>query len=104
MMRSFLRSRIHGAIVTEADAHNEESIAIDPHLIAAADLMSYEKVEIYNLAKGNRFQTFVIESRPGEGKISLNGSAARLGKPGDELTSPRSASCTRVRRSITSPG
>lgn len=85
MMRTFLRSKIHRATVTKANVDYEGSITIDPHLIAAADLLPYEKVEIYDVTNGNRFETYVIEGIPGDGEICLNGAAARLVKPGDKV-------------------
>jgi aspartate 1-decarboxylase len=42
----------------------------------AADLVEFEKVDIYNIDNGERFSTYVIEGDKGE--ISLNGAAARL--------------------------
>ena len=86
MMRTFLRSRIGRATVTEASIDSEGSIIIDPHLIAAADLLQYEKVEIYNITNGNRFETHVIAGIPGDGQIRLNGDAAHMVRPGDRIT------------------
>lgn len=86
MMRTFLRSKIDRATVTEANVDLEGSITIDPHLIAAAELLQYEKVEIYDVTNGNRFETHVIEGNPGEGQVRLNGDAARMVTPGDKIT------------------
>lgn len=84
-MREFLRCKIHGATVTHADLHYEGSITIDRHLMNAAGLLPYEKVEIYNVTNGERFATYVIEGEPGGGEIGLNGAAAHLVTPGDKV-------------------
>jgi aspartate 1-decarboxylase len=85
MMRTFLRSKIHRATVTDADVDYEGSITIDRHLLAAADIRPYEKVEIYNVTSGTRFETYAIEGEPGSGEIGINGAAAHLARPGDKV-------------------
>jgi aspartate 1-decarboxylase len=79
--RSLLKSKIHRATVTDADLNYEGSISIDPGLIEAADLVLFERVEIYNCNNGERFATYVIEGKKGE--ICLNGAAARKVHRGD---------------------
>jgi aspartate 1-decarboxylase len=81
MNRTMLKSKIHRATVTGADLDYEGSISIDPKLCDAAQLLPYERVEIYNCNNGNRFATYVIYGKPGE--ICLNGAAARLVHRGD---------------------
>lgn len=83
MRRKLLKSKIHRATVTEANLHYEGSISLDPVLIQAAGLMEFEAVDIYNCTNGNRFSTYVILGGPGE--VCLNGAAARLVQPGDEV-------------------
>lgn len=85
MMRTFLRCKIHRATVTEANVEYEGSITIDRYLMNAAGLLPYEKVEIYNVTNGNRFETYVIEGVPGGGDICINGAAARLANAGDKV-------------------
>ncbi len=85
MMRTLLRSKIHRATVTHANVDYEGSITIDRHLMNAADLEVFEKVEIYNVTNGNRFATYVIEGEPGSGDIGLNGAAAHMVEPGDKV-------------------
>ena len=63
MQRFMLKSKLHRAIVTDADLHYEGSISIDEHLMEAADLLPYEKVEIYNISNGERFSTYVDPRR-----------------------------------------
>lgn len=79
--RTLLKSKIHRATVTGADLHYEGSISIDPKLCEAADLVPYERVEIYDCNNGNRLSTYVIHGK--DGQICLNGAAARLVHAGD---------------------
>ncbi len=76
-----MKSKIHRATVTGADLNYEGSISIDPVLLDAARLVPYERVEIYDVNNGNRFNTYVIPGQ--EGQICLNGAAARLVHAGD---------------------
>lgn len=85
MQRTMLKSKLHGAIVTEARLDYEGSIAIDAELLDAADILPNEQVHVYNVTNGERFITYAIRARRGSGTISLNGAAARLGSPGDQL-------------------
>ena len=54
-------------------------------LMAAADLLEYEKVHVANIATGARFETYVIAGSEGSGDVVLNGAAARLVQPGDKV-------------------
>lgn len=85
MQRNFLRSKIHRATVTGADVNYEGSIALDPVLIEAARLAPFEKVEVYNITNANRLATYVIQGEPNSGEVCLNGAAARLVQPGDQV-------------------
>ena len=83
MMRHLLKSKIHRATVTEANIEYEGSVTIDRNLIDAADMVPYERVDIWNCTNGNRLTTYVIEGERGKGQICINGAAAHLMKPGD---------------------
>lgn len=76
MNRTLLKSKIHRAKVTDADLDYEGSISIDPVVARAADLVPFERVEIYNITNGERFATYFIEGREESGEITLNGAAA----------------------------
>ena len=78
-----LKSKIHRARVIEADLNYEGSLAVDRDLMDAVGLYPYERVNIYNINNGERFDTYLIEGKPGTGMIGLNGAAARKGLPGD---------------------
>jgi len=83
MLRTFLKSKIHRATVTEANLDYEGSITIDGLLADAADLWPNERVEIYDVTNGHRLATYVIRGEEGSGVIAINGAAAHLVKPGD---------------------
>lgn len=78
-----LKSKIHRAVVTDADIHYEGSITVDRRLMDLADLVPYEQVKVWDLDNGNRLETYVIEGEPGSGDICMNGAAARLIPEGD---------------------
>jgi aspartate 1-decarboxylase len=83
MQRTLLKSKIHRATVTDANLHYQGSVTIDPLLMEAADLLHFERVEIYNVTNGERFATYAIPGRTGSGEICINGAAAHKAKPGD---------------------
>ena len=83
MIRHVLKSKIHRATVTEANIEYEGSVTIDRNLLEAADMLPYERVDIWNCTNGNRLTTYVIEGERGDGQICVNGAAAHLMKPGD---------------------
>lgn len=85
MLRYMLKSKIHRAVVTEADLNYVGSITIDKELMEAADILPNEKVTIVNNNNGQRFETYVIEGEPGSKIICLNGAAARLVQKGDVI-------------------
>ena len=83
MQRTLLKSKIHRATVTEANVDYQGSVTIDPLLMEAADLLHFERVEIYDVTNGERFATYAIPGRKGAGEICLNGAAAHKVRPGD---------------------
>ncbi len=83
MKRTLLKSKIHRATVTDANLLYQGSVSIDPVLMEAADLVHYERVEIYNCTNGERFATYAIPGKPGSGDIVINGAAAHKAGTGD---------------------
>lgn len=77
MWVEILKSKIHRAIVTDANLNYEGSITIDEDLIDAANMFVNEKVAIVNNNNGERFETYIIRGERGSGTICLNGAAAR---------------------------
>ena len=85
MLREFLKSKIHRAVVTQADLNYIGSVTIDPDLMEAADMMEGEKVQVLDCENGNRFETYIILGERGSGTICLNGPAARQVAVGDHV-------------------
>lgn len=85
MTRFMFKSKIHRAVVTQAELYYEGSLTVDSELLEAADLLPYEKVSVVNVNNGERFETYLIAGEPGSGVICLNGAAARKGAVGDEV-------------------
>lgn len=83
MQRTLLKSKIHRATVTDADLHYQGSVSLDPALMAAADVLPHERIEIYNITNGERFATYAIPGRPGSGDVRINGAAAHKASRGD---------------------
>ncbi len=77
------KGKIHRARITKRDLHYHGSIGIDKKLLAAADMLPNEKVQVLNLNNGARFETYCIEEKAGSGTIALYGPAAKLGVIGD---------------------
>lgn len=77
MQIEILKSKIHRARVTEANLNYMGSISIDESLMDAARLVEFERVHIYNINNGERFDTYVIRGEKDSGIIGLNGAAAR---------------------------
>ncbi|WP_091218921.1 aspartate 1-decarboxylase [Paenibacillus sp. BC26] len=85
MFRTMMKSKLHRATVTEANLNYVGSITIDEDLMELADLWPNEKVQIVNNNNGARLETYVITGPRGSGVICLNGAAARLVQPGDNV-------------------
>lgn len=83
MLRFMLKTKIHRATVTEANVAYEGSLTIDRDLMETAGIVPFEKVGVYNINNGERFETYVIEGDRGTGVMGLNGAAARKGLVGD---------------------
>ena len=83
MKRTLLKSKIHRATVTEADVNYEGSVTIDAKLMAQADIVEYERVEVYDITNGNRLATYAIQGPADSGIVCLNGAAAQLVEVGD---------------------
>ncbi|SHN44408.1 aspartate 1-decarboxylase [Chitinophaga sp. CF418] len=78
-----LKSKIHRAVITEANLQYVGSITIDEDLLEAANLIEYEKVQVVNVNNGERLETYIIKGKRGSGVVCMNGPAARLCAVGD---------------------
>ncbi len=85
MTLEMLKSKIHRAIVTQAELNYVGSITIDERLMEAAGIYEYEKVQIADVDNGARFETYVIAGEAGSGIVCLNGAAARMVSTGDKV-------------------
>ncbi len=83
MHLTLLKAKIHRATVTHAELDYEGSCAIDEDLLEAAGIREFEQIQIYNIANGERFETYAIRAEAGSGVISVNGAAAHKASPGD---------------------
>ena len=82
-MKQFLSSKIHKAIITEADLNYIGSITIDRELMELTELEEGQKVLVVDNTNGARLETYVI---PGiQGQICMNWAAAHLMNVGDEI-------------------
>src|SRR5690606_16181188 len=77
------KSKIHRAVITEANLNYVGSITIDEDLMDAANIIENEKVQVVNVNNGERLETYVIKGKRGSGTCCLNGPAARKAMVGD---------------------
>ena len=85
MKREMLRAKIHRIKVTERDVEYEGSLSLDRDLMRAAEMLPFEKVDVYDIENGNRFSTYLIEGEAGSGECCVNGAAAHLVEIGDKV-------------------
>ena len=85
MYLTMFKSKLHRAVVTEANLNYVGSITIDSELLKAANILPGEKVQVVNNNNGERFETYTIEGESNSGVICVNGAAARLVQPGDKV-------------------
>ncbi len=78
-----LKSKIHGATVTDANVEYEGSISIDANLMETAGIHEFEAVQVWNRTRGTRLETYAISAAPASGIICLNGPAALQNCKGD---------------------
>ena len=78
-----LKSKIHRAVITEANLNYVGSLTLDEDLMDAANLIEHEKIQVVNVNNGERLETYIIKGQRGSGVVCLNGPAARKGAEGD---------------------
>lgn len=78
-----LKSKIHRAVITEANLNYVGSLTLDEELMEAANMIENEKVQVVNVNNGSRIETYIIKGKRGSGVCCLNGPAARQGAVGD---------------------
>ncbi len=80
-----MRSKIHKAIVTQADLNYVGSITIDQDLMDAVGLWDGEKVLVVSNTSGARLETYTIAGERGSGEVCMNGAAAHLINVDEEI-------------------
>ena len=83
MQIQILKSKIHRAVITEANLNYVGSLTLDEDLMDAANLIAHEKIQVVNVNNGERLETYIIRGKRGSGIVCLNGPAARKGAAGD---------------------
>ncbi|RYG06554.1 MAG: aspartate 1-decarboxylase [Chitinophagaceae bacterium] len=78
-----LKSKVHRAVITEANLNYIGSLTLDEDIMDAANMIENEKVQVVNVNNGSRIETYLIKGRRGSGVCCLNGPAARQGAVGD---------------------
>ncbi len=84
-LKNYLSAKIHNATVTRSDLHYIGSITIDKKLLELTGMEKNERVLVVNNTAGSRLETYIIEGEYGSGDIEMNGAAAHLIHPGDEV-------------------
>lgn len=84
-LRAICKSKIHHAVVTEANVQYIGSIAVDSELLERVDIIPGEKVCVWNINNGERIETYALPAPAGSGDIVVNGAAARRFQPGDTV-------------------
>ena len=85
MTITMFKAKLHRLRVTEADLYYEGSITLDEELLEASGILPYEKVQVVNVNNGSRLETYTIPGKAGSRTVCLNGPAARLAAPGDNV-------------------
>jgi len=83
MQIQILKSKIHRAVITEANLNYVGSLTLDEDLMDAGNFIENEKVQVVNVNNGERLETYLIKGKRGSGTVCLNGPAARKGAVGD---------------------
>src|SRR6478609_4617645 len=83
MQIEILKSKIHRAVITEANLNYVGSLTLDEDLMDAANFIEHEKIQVVNVNNGERLETYLIKGKRGSGTVCLNGPAARRGAVGD---------------------
>jgi aspartate 1-decarboxylase len=83
LVRTMMTGKIHRATVTQADLHYVGSITVDADLLAAADVLPGQQVDVVDVTNGARLTTYAIAGEPGGAQVCVNGAAAHLIHPGD---------------------
>jgi aspartate 1-decarboxylase len=84
-LRAICKSKIHHAVVTQADVDYIGSIAVDADLLERVDILPGEKVCVWNVTNGERIETYALPAPRGSGDVIVNGAAAHKFRRGDRV-------------------
>jgi aspartate 1-decarboxylase len=85
MQIQVLKSKVHRAVITEANLNYVGSLTLDEDLMEAGNFIENEKIQVVNVNNGERLETYLIKGKRGSGVVCLNGPAARKGMVGDVI-------------------
>jgi aspartate 1-decarboxylase len=83
--RKLLLAKIHGATVTDANLHYEGSITIPADYLEVTGLLPHEAVQVWNVTRGTRLETYILKGEAGSREFLVNGAAAHLVHKGDKI-------------------
>lgn len=63
MQIQVLKSKVHRAVITEADLNYVGSLTLDEDLMDAANMIEGEKIQIVNVNNGERIETYLIKGK-----------------------------------------
>lgn len=87
MFREFLKAKIHQATITQSNLHYSGSLTIDEEILEKSGILPNERIHVFNINNGQRFETYAIKGKRGSKQFGLNGAAAQLGSIGDQIIS-----------------
>jgi aspartate 1-decarboxylase len=85
MLREMLQAKLHRAVVSDVCPDYEGSLSVDIELIERAGMLVHQKIGVYNINNGARFETYLIAGERGKREFIINGAAARLALKGDRI-------------------
>lgn len=85
MFREFLKAKIHQATITQSNLHYSGSLTIDEEILEKSGILPNERIHVFNINNGQRFETYAIKGKRGSKQFGLNGAAARPGSIGDQI-------------------
>lgn len=80
-----MNSKIHRAVVTDANPDYIGSVTIDEDWMDEVGILNNQKVQVVNVTNGERLETYAIPGERGSATVCLNGAAAHKAKPGDTV-------------------
>lgn len=83
MYIEMMNSKIHRAVVTDANPDYVGSITIDEDWMDEVGILNNQKVQVVNVTNGERLETYAIAGERGSGTVCLNGAAAHKAERGD---------------------